>query len=366
MSEDDAPQIVRRGMGWVYENPSVGVRITFDRMFERKDELRAELHITDFEDGHLARRQLNLLGARTISDLSRDLRSLIPETKDIAWEHILSSAIESVVQKFRRREDLEEYVGRIESPKPVTWLIEDLLMRDVLNVWLGAAATGKSTLAAAACVYHALGRPFLGRRTERGTPLYLDYESTADDFQEKVHDVLAGEGVVLTPSIFRMRMRTPLPARAHELGEYIDRKHCSLIVVDSVAAAGGNIGDHGWEGVANHLEQALLALPPVTVLLLDHITGDELKSGIVAVKARGGVRKLEIARNQWTLLRDQGASKEGRHVIEWHHTKINRAGFRPNFTVEILHGDRRMGFRTMDAPPMQRRVIENDRSDVPF
>jgi hypothetical protein len=89
-------------------------------------------------------------------------------------------------------------------------------------------------------------------------------------------------------------------------------------------------------------------LPPATHLMLDHVTGEELKAGSVPLKGRGSTRKVEWARNQWTLTLDRDAQALRRHVVGWTHTKINRGEYLPSFGVEVLHRPDELGFRVID------------------
>src|SRR5262249_20664739 len=106
-----------------------------------------------------------------------------------------------------------------------------------------------------------------------------------------------------------------------------------------------------YEDLALELEQCLGLLPPITVLGLDHITSEEHKNGKLTVptKARGAERKVEIYRNQWTLMADLEERGSGRHLVSWYHTKINASVFRPQFTVEIRHGADDLSALEIDA-----------------
>jgi hypothetical protein len=116
-----------------------------------------------------------------------------------------------------------------------------------------------------------------------------------------------------------------------------------------VQAAGGPVGQNAsYETVALDLEALVMTLPPTTHVLLDHVTGDELKAGAVPLKARGGTRKVEWARNQWSLVLDREKHHEQRHVVGWTHTKINRTLYLPAFGVEIVHRADELGFQVLE------------------
>lgn len=337
----------RAGLGWRWTTAEQDVAITVDRIVERRDEITGEILVTTLAGGYLLRRRINLMGSRSIADLSRDLDEASAKS-GLPWRRWLESACGTVVQAHRQGNPVEIYEGEIPRPLGVSWLCQDLVMADVVNVWIAAGSSGKSTLAAILAVAVGLGKPFLGRSVAQGVVLYLDWESSEEDFREKLHDAAAGFGSRAVPKILRVRMRGPLKNQIHEIAELITKYHVILVIVDAVAAAGGPMGEGNYEAVALDVETAINMLPRVTILLLDHVTGDDVKTGNVPFKARGSVRKTEFARNQWTLTLDREQMDAGRHVVGWTHTKVNRVRYLPAFASEIEHGDGWLRVRTVD------------------
>lgn len=347
VSPDERP-FRRVGLGWEFRPPEAPVVLTFDRVVDQRSETWAEVLVKRADGGHLLRRRVNLLGGTSMSGMVKELDELTGAA-GWPWRRILISGCESTLEAHRAGEPMETFEGEVSRPPGVRWLCGGLVMEHVPNAWIAAASTGKSTFAAAICVHHAFGEPFLGREVKRGTPLYLDWESTSDDFAEKVHDTAYGLGERSVPKIHRQRMRGALRHRVHDLAQRIDRHGISLLVVDAVSAAGGAMGESSYEAVALDLEHALVSLPPVTVLLLDHVTGEDVKNGAVPLKGRGSVRKLEFCRNQWTLSLDRDLAPEKRHVVGWTHTKINRGVYEEPFGVEVLHHGAELDFRVLGA-----------------
>lgn len=348
------------GIGWQFRPPEAPILITFGSISERRGEFRTEVLVELVAGGHLLRRYINLLGSNSVRDLVRDLGNA-QGGAGWPWESIVAQGTESVIRAFRAGAEWETYEGELRRPAGIRWLCDGLVMTDVPNVWLAAGSTGKSTFAVALAVHHALGEPFLGRAVTKGTPLLLDWESTADDFEEKLWLVARGLGVRAIPKVHRMRMRGPISAQLRAVAKRIDEHGVSLVIWDAVAAAGGPISEHvGYEAVAGDIEAVIGELPATTHLMLDHVTGDELKAGSVPLKARGSTRKVEFARNQWTLVLDRDAHADKRHVVGWTHTKINRAQYLPSFGVELLHREDELSFRVLEASavgPLQERMM---------
>lgn len=334
----------REGMGYLFQPASAPVLMRFSRIADKRDELTAELSISRDNGANVLRRRINLL-ASTGSTLS----SLVTDLKDeelgidVDWKKLLRDGYEAVLESHRNGLVVTSIQGNITRPNPPRWLCDGLLLKNKVNCWLGAAGTGKSTLAKGLCVYYAAGERFLGRDTERGLPLYLDWEDDDEDLRRVAHDVCRNLNVWPVPELLWISMRGKrLRDHIEKLAALVDERKVGLIVMDAIAAAGGSPGEHmSWEAVALELEQCLGMLPPVTILGLDHVTSDEHKNGSSAVpmKARGAERKVEFFRNQWTLVLDRGELEAGRHIVSWNHTKVNVIVPRPAFATEIVHQD---------------------------
>lgn len=346
---DDRQDRFRRfGLGYQYQPPEAPVVMTFTSVSEKRGEVRAEVHVQTVNGGHMLRRYINLLGSSSAGQLVKDLAAA-DGGAGFPWAKILESATESIIRAIRIGPELETYRGVMNRPPGISWLCEGLVMANVPNVWLAAGSTGKSTFAVALCVCHAAGYRFLERDTTRGIPLYLDWESTAEDFQEKVWLVSRWLGLREVPRVHRLEMRGPATMYAAPIANRIDGLGATLVVWDGVQAAGGPIGQYtNYESVAMDLEALVGLLPKTTHVLLDHVTGDDLKGGAVPLKARGATRKVEWARNQWSLVLDREAQQSRRHVVGWTHTKINRAEYLPAFGVEVLHRPDELGFSLLD------------------
>jgi hypothetical protein len=98
------------------------------------------------------------------------------------------------------------------------------------------------------------------------------------------------------------------------------------------------------------------------------VTSDEHKNGSAAVpmKARGAERKVEFFRNQWTLVLDRGELEAGRHIVSWHHTKLNVSVPRPAFATEIVHydGDLSIQERGVEASPAAVERLPKQKQNV--
>lgn len=348
----------REGMGYRFEPAGLPVVMRFSRIADRRDETTAELQIGHATGGHILRRRVNLLTTAgvTLKSIGEELNSE-ELGLDVEWSRILRDGFESVLDAHRNGIVVRSVGGEIERPPPPKWLCDGLVLKDKVNCWLGAAGTGKSTLAKTFCVYYAAGFQFLNRHTEKGLALYLDWEDDEEDLKRVAHDTCRNLGVWPVPELLYISMRGKrLRDHVEWLATLVDQRKIGLIVLDAIAAAGGSPGEHmSWEAVALELEQCLGLLPPVTILGLDHVTSDEHKNGhnVVPTKARGAERKVEFVRNQWTLVLDRGEQEVGKHVVSWNHTKVNVIVPRMAFTTELVHRDGELSVveRGIEASP---------------
>jgi len=330
----------QRGLSFVYEPADAPITMHFSRLADHKDETDAEVVVARMDGTTLVRRRLNLLGATGVPKTLIDVLEGAQLGVDAdLWVPVITRGFEYVLSAHRNGLVLQTTTTDFERPDPISWLADGLVMQDKMNCWLGAAGTGKSTLAKMLCVCYATGQPFIDIPVGVGTPLYLDWEDEFNDFKRVTWDVCHTAGVPM-PVMHWINMRGKrLRDSVETLTKIIEDNHISFVVIDSIAAAGGFAGEHrGYEDIALELELCLGQLPPVTVLGLDHVTSEDHKSGNrVPTKARGAERKVEFYRNQWSLMADTEERERGHHIVNWYHTKINADVKRDNFTVEIRH-----------------------------
>ena len=356
------PRFERIGLDFRFNPTEVPASLYFYRVKDGEREFTARVDVVNGEGKRFVTRTINLLTTR---GLTKDLvDELNQKFRYVGWADLMREASQSVIASVQAGRPLEVIQGEIVRPPPPAWLCQGLLLKDKPNVWLGAASTGKSTLAKAICAYYASGYRFCEREMEQGVPLYLDWEDDRADFERVVYDVCRNLGVWPLPKMLWRDMHGyRLRDQIATLSQMIDHHGVGLLVMDAIAAAGGSPNEHsGYEAIALELESCLGVLPPVTVLGLDHVTSAEHKlKGYVPLKARGAERKVEFFRNQWSLVTDDEAETVGRHVVNWHHTKVNVVAKEQPFATEIVH---RPDEVSIIVRPMQTQSDAADRDET--
>ena len=322
--------------------PEAAVVLRFGRIKDRSEVTHAELHMTRTDGSFLMRRGINLLAASgaTFNAIVKDLAEF--ELGQVDWKQVLVREFEAVLDAHRNGLALEWTESAPRVVPPPQWMCEGLVLHNKLNCWLAAGGTGKSTLAKVLCAYHATGFQFLGRETMQGKALYLDWEDDKEEFDRVVYDTCRNLGVQPVPPMGWLRMKGKrLRDNVQSLGRMIVEHGFTLLIIDAVAAAMGGGGDRAknYDEMAVEFEETLGQLPPITVLALDHVNAQDHREqkAYVPMKARGGERKYEVWRNQFSLVIDEEERSNGRHVVVFNQTKLNRGLMLQPFAVEISY-----------------------------
>ena len=300
----------------IFENP--GIQIDFARISEtvRADATVAIITITtDIADiGPVAGPvRINLYSASAIDGLRRACQNVtsVPD-----WALILRTAIAAVLQSFGLPEWTDIDPGD-DWPQP-SWLLPPLLEADGYTVLYARGGSGKSYLAAAACVSVASGVPLLGMEPSVVGPVaYLDWEAPAATFGHRISRICEGNEVGrLRHPIRHYRMSGPFAARRAAMSPVLARLKPALVVIDSKgrATTGAPESSEGILDLARALDH--LDMP---VLLIDHISKGAIR-GDDPDMAFGSVFVEASARLGWSLRTEH---RVGSMVLRLSNTKAN-------------------------------------------
>src|SRR5215471_643414 len=184
----------RIGLDFRFNPSEAPFSLYFYRVKDER-EFTARVDVLNGDGQRFITRPLNLLASPTARGSVKDLIDELAARFQANWADLIREATQSVVASVQAGRPVEVIEGEIERPPPPAWLCQGLLLKNKPNVWLGAASTGKSTLAKAICAYYASGYRFCDREMEQGVPLYLDWEDDRSDFERVVYDVCRNLGV---------------------------------------------------------------------------------------------------------------------------------------------------------------------------
>jgi hypothetical protein len=267
------------------------------------------------------------------------------------WGRLLGEAAALVGKALRRTDEPVNLATLYNTPVATEepYLIERLLAAGVTNILYAPGGTGKSLLALRMAVSVAAGLSLMALRvTDKGPVLYLDWEDTQETMLRRYRAVCNGLSVPIHPDIHYINMTKrvgngPYERYHGDVTEWVEKIGARLVILDSTGLAlNGATGDNMESAIRLF---ALLSTLPATVLLLDHVSGEDLRqSG--AAKPYGSVYKINAARNVWEMKRlDQAGD-----VVTLRHRKTNMAGYHNDIGVQMAWSGESVVIR--DATPL--------------
>jgi hypothetical protein len=274
-------------------------RFTLAAIRDTRDGVRGELTVEQ-------RGQRLLWGAWSLSSpqVRESLRKRLAEVApDSPWGTYLEEAAWRFTQAAREGEPLVTLTGAMGTPARA--LMPRLLYEGEPTLLYADGDTGKSLVALTLAVAVQSGTALpAGLTPEQAVPAaYLDWETTRDTIDRRLAQISAGLGIAPPPLLYK-RMTRPLIDVAAALSAEFSRRSIGLVVIDSkmFALSGG-------EGAAFHepvtaFYNTLRLFAPAAVLVLNHITNADARSGMPA-RPFGGAFAFNGPRLSWEAKRDR-------------------------------------------------------------
>jgi len=297
--------------------------------------------------------RINLLRSRDLKDIAYRIDALISPPKSAArqdWQRHLEHAgvlINAELQKPVPVIDIDQRP----AGEPPKFDIEGILAQNKTNILYGSGGTGKSLFAVRMAASLALGLHLVGFNTyEQGGTLYLDWEDDADTMVHRMEQVCAGLGMERIPMAYKsMHGKGPYERHHADLKHYLNENPgIKLVIFDSTAMAmhGGTSGD-GADGAIKFF--SLVGQLPVTRLLIDHLSSEDVKHGSGSAKPFGSVFKVNSARNMWEMV-PWNKDNVG-HGFTLKHRKTNVGPKLDSAEVEVNWSRSNVTFKRVDALP---------------
>ncbi len=283
--------------------PGKGVRIVLANVTRTRDGLRAE--VSAFSSAPGARtvpsvpglvlyEHLNLLSGSTRASLVKRLSERAGSV-DVDWAALVDECVHATLQAHSAGAPvvaLADLPPRLD-PGP---RIDPILPAETAIILFGAGGTGKSTLAAAVGVSVASGAVVVPGWVPRKAPvLLLDWEE--EDYIAKERAAAIARGAYLPEfprDLLYRRMAGRLADEAEVVARLVAEHGIGLLVVDSVGAAMGSVGEGDQADSANRLFDAVRHIGTST-LLVDHVAGENISKRDVR-KPYGSVYKENRSR----------------------------------------------------------------------
>jgi len=259
--------------------------------------------ITSLPDDVVLLTRMNLMKESELEQVAKRIGALILPQQSATpqdWRRHLEWATVILNSQLQKSVPTMDMSGEVMTERR-KFLIDGLLAQGKANILYGPGGAGKSVLAVriAAAVAHG-GNLFGWAVRDEGTTLYLDWEDDATTMVERTHMVSKGMGRSDNVPVVYQSLHGKGPYERHHADVLFHVKqdpNIKLVIFDSTAMAmHGSSSGEGADGAIRFY--SLVSQIPATVLLLDHLSSDDIKSGSAA-KPYGSVFKVNSARNVW-------------------------------------------------------------------
>jgi hypothetical protein len=279
MLAHDDPTIERKGDDyWAYW-PAYMVRMRFSSIHEKDAALRAELTVFLDVEGAPSPADwttLDLASGQTRAIVANRLREHTPGPGGPPWREMLGQASYEIREIHRTGEQIQR-IGGTRAIRQARYALYPILPEGQISILYGDGASLKSMIAMGVALSVQECRALLPGTTagqfrdlsRQGPPLYLDYETNADEQHARMKRVAAGFGLGNYQEMLYRECHIPIPKDAPALRALVDEHDCKLVIVDSIGAALG--GDPNDAATAIATMTALRSLR-TTVLCIDHVT----------------------------------------------------------------------------------------------
>lgn len=295
------------------------VVLEFARISEHTETVTAEVTVTSTLMGEVAWSRFNLLAGTARAQFVKACDALLP---DVEWPVVVDQSCKAMIRALRK--GLPPVALEATEPEPEwikdRWLVPNLIPRKQITVLYADGGIGKSWLALAIAVAglqgHALSTTWSVGTINR--VLYLDWESSKEDHQERLWRLTAGREALKPGAILYHRLHRPLSELVDQLQREIHHEGIDFVTTDSLGAASGSEPESN--DAALRTFSALRALD-ATHLVLAHVS----KAHAEADGPRrpfGGVYVVNTARSTIEARRLDDA-EDDRLLVTLHHRKTN-------------------------------------------
>jgi len=287
----------------------------FHHLREHSDGIAAELSLT--QNGLVAYwGRLTLASAVARTTAAKAAGEAIPGQ---AWLRIINESCLQVVALHRKGAPTTALEPR--PPSAARWLVEGLVPQGETTILFGDGGSGKSLFALGFAVSGLTAAP-LGRWRVAPvrTVLYLDWESSRSDHEERLWGLLGPEPGVAPGAILYRPMTRPVAEEAGELRTVVAQAGVDLVICDSLGPACG--AEPETAGAATAALNALRSLAPATRLVIAHVSKMEADRQRGHSRPFGSVYVYNLARSVIEAKRNEGTEPD-EFTLTLTHTKSN-------------------------------------------
>jgi len=307
------PRIDGEGGIYVVSWEDRGVALRFERLSEARDTVTAEVTIRTMNPvSTLYWGRLNLLTVQGRRPVVKQLEERYMPV-EWRWDNVVEQACLMVMERHREGEPVV-LIGNLPPQEQEEYCVFPFIKEGQANLLFGPGGIGKSNLACLLALLAQTGFTCAGinAHAEPVNVLYLDYESSKEDLDERIRALRAG---LELPEGTEIAYRYCAQALAHDIEEItrqVLERRIGLVIVDSLGTACGGAPEEA-DSILRYFS-ALRSLK-VSTLTISHTN----KEG----KLFGSVYTWNQARNIFEV-RGNPEEDSAQAVIGLYHVKINR------------------------------------------
>jgi hypothetical protein len=290
-------------------------RITEDR---RAKSTSAEVRIlstTPTAKGHLYQGRLNLTSPTAKRTLRQELEAMDSLT---SWLEIVEYICTETLRRWREGEPAMN-IGQLPAQTTPRYRLYPFIPEGKPAIIYGRWGSWKTNLALALAIMVQSGEGHLNFTPVQGNVLYLDYESDAQDLDERIKAICSGWNMPQVKLLYRFCV-SPLEDDLERIQEIVSDNSIALLIVDSVGlAVGGSLMD---PEPSLAMMRCLRSLRTST-LLVDHLAKNQ-NSANTETSPFGTVYKTNLARSIWEVIAKQDPGSPDLEVA-LQHRKSNRS-----------------------------------------
>ena len=340
------------------------IEAQIDRIYEstRRETFGEVLLQHTSKDITLYQGRVNLISQSARAKAAAETYQRFEGTWDLtkaAWQHIFDTVCLRVL-KDRRKGIPPVSAAAMEQPAPSRWRIKPYIQDGQATVLFGDGDSGKSMLATYWGTLTALGHLENHQVPEPGPVLYLDYETDAATWWERVDAMTNGLGVAL-PDTFHYR-----PMLGHRLADditnvnkYVMDTGAELVIIDSAAPACGE--PENVDAAVAYFNALRTLGPTVATLTVAHLP----KNALASNNPFGSTFWRNLPRANWKV--ESAHQADGTLLVGLRHTKSNNGirnkdrAFKFDFADQIIRvyeGDPNQVDALADSRPVADKIAD--------
>jgi hypothetical protein len=338
-----APVSARHGDDFEFRWTERATTITLSRLRDNSEGPHAEILIE--VDGH----EVSWGKLSLVSTPSRDalVKRLVATEVDIPWRAMLERVCRETTRAFRAGSPAVLLRPRLAAGPQQ--LVEPVLPFGDTAVAFADGGSAKGWFALTLALVAKNGTSIAGVRfagTQPTSTLYLDWESTQADIEDRLERLRRGLGCSADGLHYR-RMSSALSADAAGLRAEVSRLGVGLVVVDSLAPACGPEPD-GADAVIRTMNDLRSFGPNVSRLVIAHLSKSAAEARGTTAKPYGSVFTWNLARSVWEIRKSDDESGD-ELVVGLYHRKANRGRLHPPIGLRFTFTDDAVTVRSADV-----------------